>query len=88
MGASGATVGVGTPLMNMIETAAGIERDKARLTRAAELEIEYREGEIAATEELLDEPEPELEPESELEPWKKKLPKKPHSRISGGYGQN
>ena len=46
MGASGATLGVGTPLMNMISTAAGIEQDKTRLTRSAELEIEFRQGEI------------------------------------------
>ena len=60
MGASGATVGVGTPLMNMIETAAGIETDIRNLERLADLERDYLESEIAATEELLleDEPEP------------------------------
>ena len=53
MGASGATLGVGTPLMNMIRMAAGIEEDKARLTRTAELEIEFRQGEIEGLEQLL-----------------------------------
>ncbi len=53
MGASGATLGVGTPLMNMIRMAAGIEEDKAGLKRTAELEIEFRQGEIEGLTELL-----------------------------------
>ncbi len=70
MGASGATLGTGTPLMNMITTAAGIERDKAGLTRTAELEIEFRQGEIDKLTGLINPPEP-IEP---LEPLKKKKP--------------
>ena len=54
MGASGAEIGTGTPLMNMMATAAGIETDKRRLERLAELQIEYLEEEIAETEELME----------------------------------
>ena len=53
MGASGATLGTGTPLMNMISTAAGIERDKSRLAAEAQLEIDFRQGEIEGLEQLL-----------------------------------
>lgn len=57
MGASGATLGTGTPLMNMIRSAAGIERDITDVTRAAELEIEFAESEIEGLEDLIDPPE-------------------------------
>ncbi len=70
MGASGATLGVGTPLMNMIRMAASIERDKAGLTRTAELEIAFRQGEIDKLTGLINPPKP-IEP---LEPLKKKKP--------------
>ncbi len=53
MGASGATLGVGTPLMNMIRTAAGIERDKSRLAAQTQLDIDFAQGEIDALTELL-----------------------------------
>ena len=69
MGASGATLGFGTPLMNMITTAAGIERDKAGLTRTAELEIEFRQGEIDKLNELLNPSIPGGDPSLK---WKKK----------------
>ncbi len=71
MGASGATLGVGTPLMNMIRTAASIERDKAGLTRTAELEIAFRQGEIDKLNELLNPPIPGGDP---ADKWKKKKP--------------
>ena len=62
MGASGAEIGTGIPLMNMIATAAGIETSKRRLERLAELQIEYLEEEIAETEELLKPPPPPPDP--------------------------
>lgn len=46
IGASGAEIGSGTPLMAMIETASSIERDISRVKRAAQLETEYYEREI------------------------------------------
>ncbi len=49
MGASGATLGVGTPLMNMIRTKAGIDID----IRDKESEIAFLQEEIAFTEENL-----------------------------------
>ena len=69
MGASGATLGVGTPLMNMIRTAASIGEDKARLTREAELKIEFAQGEIDKLNELLNPPIPGGDP---ADKWKKK----------------
>jgi len=75
MGASGAEVGVGTPLMNMIETAAGIEKDKTGATRAAELEIEYRQGEIDKLTDLINPPKKKKKPEEYINP------------NTGGYGQ-
>ena len=48
IGASGAEIGSGTPLMAMIETASSIERDITRVKRAAQLETEYYQGEIEA----------------------------------------
>jgi len=46
IGASGAEIGTGSPLMTMISTAETIERDMLRATRLEELEIEKRESEI------------------------------------------
>ncbi len=67
MGASGATLGFGTPLMNMITTAAGIERDKSRLAAQTQAEIDFRQGEIDALNLLLNPVEEEVleEPEKE-----------------------
>lgn len=48
MGASGAELGIGTPLMNMLETEASIARDIARVKKAAALETEYYQEEIEA----------------------------------------
>jgi len=53
IGASGAEIGAGTPLMMMIETAATIERDIARTRTAYEEQIKYYEQEIAEYKKLL-----------------------------------
>ncbi len=69
MGASGATLGFGTPLMNMISTAAGIERDKSRLAAQTQLDIDFAQGEIDKLNELLNPPIPGGDPSLK---WKKK----------------
>ena len=46
VGASGAEIGSGTPLMAMIETATGIERNVTRIKRGAQLETEYYQEQI------------------------------------------
>jgi len=48
IGASGAEIGSGTPLMAMIKTASSIERDVTRIKRGAQLETEYHQEEIEA----------------------------------------
>jgi len=53
MGASGAEVGSGTPLMNMLQTQAGIARDVLNVQRASQMEIEYLESEIELYESYL-----------------------------------
>ena len=50
---SGAEIGTGTPLMNMIQTAAGIERDVMRTKQAYGQEIEFYEQEISEYRKLL-----------------------------------
>ena len=54
MGASGAAVGVGTPLMAMTEAAESIERDVLRVTRLEEMEITKREEGIEFMEQEID----------------------------------
>jgi len=54
MGASGATVGVGSPLMAMTEAAESIERDVLRITRLEEMEITKREEGIEFMESEID----------------------------------
>ena len=46
IGASGAEMGSGTPLMAQIQTAASIERDVTRIKRGAQLETEYYQEQI------------------------------------------
>ena len=46
IGASGAVIGVGSPLMTMIETAESIERDLLRTQRLEEMEIKKRKQKI------------------------------------------
>lgn len=46
IGASGAEIGVGSPLMTMTETAESIERDIIRTQRLEEMEIKKRRQEI------------------------------------------
>jgi len=46
IGASGAEIGSGTPLMAQISTAASIERDVTRIKRGAQLETEYYQEQI------------------------------------------
>lgn len=53
MGAAGAEVGSGTPLMNMLQTQAGIARDVLNVQKALDIEVEYREEEIAQLEKNL-----------------------------------
>jgi len=48
IGASGAEMGSGTPLMAQIQTAMSIERDVTRIKRGAQLETEYYQQEIEA----------------------------------------
>lgn len=50
MGAAGAEVGSGTPLMNMLQTQAGTARDVLRVQRASDLEIEFAKEQIGVLE--------------------------------------
>ena len=77
MGASGATLGFGTPLMNMISSAAGIERDKSRLAAQTQLDIDFARAEIEKLSELLVPNKGtavEAKPITAVEPLKKKKP--------------
>lgn len=55
MGASGAVVGVGTPLMAMTETAESTERDVLRAKREKKLGVEYLESDIEFMEQEIEE---------------------------------
>ena len=54
MGASGAVIGTGSPLMTMTETAESIERDLLRMRRLEQMEVEKREAEIGFMESEID----------------------------------
>lgn len=63
IGASGAVIGEGSPLMTMIETAESIERDILRTQRFEQMaikerkkKIKYMEGEVGELEEILSHP--------------------------------
>lgn len=68
IGASGAVIGVGSPLMTMTETAENVERDLLRTQRIEGMEVTKREDEIEFMESEVEEIEKILE---------SKKPKKP-----------
>ena len=55
IGASGAVIGVGSPLMTMTETAEGIELDLLRTRRLEQMEVEKRESSIEFMESEIEE---------------------------------
>jgi len=66
IGASGASIGAGSPLMTMVETSESLERDILRLRRLEEMEVEKKESQIEFMEQEIE----ELKPKTVTTKWK------------------